>query len=270
MKAAITISLVPQAKGGPFVFWDDLAAGCQRAAQLGFHAVEIFAPSASAIDKKELRRLLSQHRLEVAAMGTGAGWLIHKWHLCHTDAKLRQQAREFIRQIIDLAGEFGAPAIIGSLQGRAEGEVSRAQALDWLWESLNDLGRQSGHWQQPLLFEPLNRYETNLFNRLADTAAFLQTLEAKNVKILADLYHMNIEEVSLAGALIAAGEQIGHVHFADSNRHAIGFGHTEMAPVIKALREIGYAGYLSAEILPLPDSEAAAMQTIKAFRQLCG
>src|SRR6266852_2411362 len=123
MKAAITISLVPQANGGPFVFWGDLAAGCQRAAQLGFHAVEIFAPSADTIDRKALRDLLSQHRLEVAAMGTGGGWLIHKWHLCHADAKLRQQAREFIRQIIDLAGEFGAPAIIGSLQGRAEGEV---------------------------------------------------------------------------------------------------------------------------------------------------
>ena len=270
MKAAITISLVLQAKGGPFVFWDDLAAACRRAAQLGFHAVEIFAPSADAIDRKALRHLLTEHRLELAAMGTGAGWLIHKWHLCHSDVKLRQQAREFIRPIIDLAGEFGAPAIIGSMQGRAEGDVSRAQAVEWLRESLNDLGRQSARWQQPLLFEPLNRYETNLFNRLGDTADFLQTLEAKNVKILADLYHMNIEEASIADALINAGRHIGHAHFADSNRQAIGFGHTEMAPVIKALREIGYAGYLSAEILPLPDSDAAATQTMNAYLQLCG
>jgi hypothetical protein len=34
------------------------------------------------------------------------------------------------------------------------------------------------------------------------------------------------------------------------------------------LQEIGYAGYLSAEVLPLPDSETAAQQSVTAFRQL--
>jgi sugar phosphate isomerase/epimerase len=58
------------------------------------------------------------------------------------------------------------------------------------------------------------------------------------------------------------------VHFADSNRHAMGFGHTNAAPIIAALREIGYSGYLSAEILPLPDPEAAARQTISSIRSL--
>ena len=66
--------------------------------------------------------------------------------------------------------------------------------------------------------------------------------------------------------LRACGRHVGHVHFADSNRQAIGFGHTETASVIAALRDIGYAGYLSGEILPLPDAEAAAAQTIKAIR----
>src|SRR5207244_9888656 len=132
MKSAITISLVPQAKGGPFVFWDDLAAGCEKAAALGFDAVEIFAPSASAIDRKALHRLLAQHRLEVAAFGTGAGWLIHKWHLCHASVEIREQAREFIRTLVDVAGEFRAPAIIGSMQGRFEGATSREQAVAWL------------------------------------------------------------------------------------------------------------------------------------------
>jgi len=268
MKSAVTISLVAQAKGGPFVFWDDLAAGCERAAALGFDAVEIFAPAASAIERKALQRLLGQHRLKVAAVGTGAGWLIHKWQLCHAEREIRQHAREFIRQLIELGGEFNAPAIIGSMQGRIEGAVSRAQAIEWLREALEDLGEHAAQRQQPLLFEPLNRYETNVCNSVGDTAVLLKTLGTQNIKILADLFHMNIEEASIAAALRAAGPFIGHVHFADSNRRAIGFGHTEMASVMKALRDIGYAGYLSAEILPLPDSEAAAHQTIEAFRQL--
>ncbi len=78
---------------------------------------------------------------------------------------------------------------------------------------------------------------------------------------------MNIEESDLARALRAGGSLVGHVHFADSNRQAIGFGHTAVGPVIAALREINYQGYLSAELLPLPDSQAAGAQTIAAFRQ---
>jgi sugar phosphate isomerase/epimerase len=77
---------------------------------------------------------------------------------------------------------------------------------------------------------------------------------------------MNIEEVSNAATLRACGAHVGHVHFADSNRQAIGFGHTETAPVIEALKAIGFTGYLSGEVLPLPNSEAAAAQTMKAIR----
>jgi sugar phosphate isomerase/epimerase len=118
----------------------------------------------------------------------------------------------------------------------------------------------------PLLYEPLNRYETNLLNRQLEAAQFLEARGIANVKLLCDLFHMNIEEVSNAATLRACGRHVGHVHFADSNRQAIGFGHTDAASVIAALKDIGFAGYLSGEILPLPDSEAAAAQTIKAIR----
>ncbi len=79
---------------------------------------------------------------------------------------------------------------------------------------------------------------------------------------------MNIEEVSIGQALIAAGPAVGHVHFVDSNRRAAGMGHIEYEPIIEALRSINYRGYLSAEALPLPTSLAAAQQTIKSNRNL--
>ncbi len=267
MKSAVTISLVAQAKGGPFVFWDGLADGCQRAAALGFDAVEIFPPAADGVDARQLAELLAKYRLRVAAVGTGAGWVIHKWSLSHADPGIRSQARAFIRQIIELAGSFNAPAIIGSMQGRWESGVSRDQALAWLAEALGELGAHAAARGQVLLFEPLNRYETNLLNRLPDTVKFLETVATPNIKILADLFHMNIEETSLAEALRNAGARLGHVHFADSNRRAIGLGHTDVVPIIKALRDIGYQGYLSAEIFPLPDSDTAARQTIASFRR---
>lgn len=267
MQTAITVSLVPETKGGPFVFSNGLADGCARAAALGYDAVEVFPPAADAPELAELPALLTRHGLRVAAVGTGAGWVVKKLMLTHPDSEARGRAREFIRAIVDFAGRFSAPAIIGSMQGRWEGAVSRPQALVWLGEALDDLGDHALRHGVPLLYEPLNRYETNLFNRLGDTAAWLGTLRTRNVRILADLYHMNIEEANLAAALREAGPLVGHVHFADSNRRAIGFGHTAVAPVIAALREIGYAGYLSAEIFPLPDDATAARQTILAVRQ---
>ncbi len=270
MKSAITLSLVPEARGGPFVFWDDLAAGFAAAARHGFDAVEIFPPAADAVPVATVRELMAKHSLQVAAVGTGAGWVKHKLRLTDPDAAVRAQAREFIGAIIGLAGALGAPAIIGSMQGRWEGAVSREQALAWLAEELRALSERAAAQQQVLLYEPLNRYETNLFNRNADAVAFLGTHGLANVRLLCDLYHMNIEEADLAASLRATGPRVGHVHFADSNRHAIGFGHTNAAPIIAALRDIGYAGYLSAEILPLPDADMAAAKTIESFRRLTG
>ena len=154
------------------------------------------------------------------------------------------------------------------MQGRWEGDVTREQALGWLGEALEELGEFAAGLDQVFLYEPLNRYETNLLHRTPDAAAWLRTLRTNNVRVLSDLFHMNIEEPDVAGALLDAGSLVGHVHFADSNRRAIGMGHTDMDPVIGALREIGYQGYLSAEILPLPDSAAAARQTIESFHAL--
>ena len=116
-----------------------------------------------------------------------------------------------------------------------------------------------------LIYEPLNRYETNLFNRLEDAAAFLEAEKITGIGLLADLFHMNIEEEDLAASIRKNARWIRPVHFADSNRRAIGFGHTEMTSVAKALQDIGYSGYVSAEAFPWPDSDAAAAQTIHAF-----
>jgi sugar phosphate isomerase/epimerase len=266
MKSAVTISLVPEARGGPFVFWDDLAAGCTQAAELGFDAVEIFPTSAEMLVTMNVAKLLAAHRLKCSTVGTGAGWLKHKLRLTDPDAAVRQSAIGFIGEIIEAAGTLGAPAIIGSMQGRWGDGVTREQALAWLGEALTKLGDRAARHGVPLLYEPLNRYETNLFNRQGEAAEFLRTLNSGNVRLLCDLFHMNIEETSLADALREAGPSVGHVHFVDSNRQAVGWGHTDMTPIMAALREINYAGFLSAEVLPLPDSISAARQSLESFR----
>lgn len=266
IRSAVTVSLVPEARGGPFVFWDDLPTACRKAKELGFDAIEVFPPGPEAIDAAGLKTLLGDHGLVLAAMGTGAGWVKHRWHLCLGDAAARRKAATFIRSIIDLAGPLGAPAIIGSMQGRSGDGVDAAAARGWLLESLEELGEHARQHRVPLIFEPLNRYETNMANTLESGVGLVAALSTRNVLLLADLFHMNIEEADVAAALRAAGERIGHVHLVDSNRRAAGLGHLDFAPIAAALREIGYRGFASAECLPYPDPDAAARQTIAAFR----
>ena len=267
IKSCVTISLVSQARGGPFVFWDDLADCCLQAEQLGFDAIEIFPPSAEALSADSLRHLLTRHGLSLAAVGTGAGWVIERLSLTADDAGQREAARSFVRSIIDLAGLFGASAIIGSMQGRWDDRVDKDTAVSYLTEALNDLGAHARQYDVPLFYEPLNRYETNLVNRVDDGVALLESLSTDNVKLLADLFHMNIEEANLPASLRAAGDLIGHLHFVDSNRRPAGFGHMDYEPIAAALKEIGYCGYASAEALPYPDSGGAAQMTIETFRK---
>lgn len=268
IKTAITVSLVKEAEGGPFVYWHDLPGACAKAAELGFDAVEIFAPNPDAVDDDELRGLLDQHNLKVAAVGTGGGWVIHKWMLVSVDAEVRGKAREFIRGIIDWGAKFRAPAIIGSMQGRFEGEVSHDQALAWLSEALEDLGEHAAAKGVPLFYEPLNRYETNLINRTEDGVKLLEGLKTENVKLLSDVFHMNIEEANIADAFRLGGRHVGHVHFVDSNRRATGMGHMAHEPIVEALKEIDYDGYVSAEAFPHPSSDEAARSTIETCRRL--
>jgi sugar phosphate isomerase/epimerase len=268
IRSAVTVSLVEEARGGPFVFWHDLAEACATAKELGFDAIELFAPSADVVDVHQLRLLLEERGLALAAVGTGAGWVRERLHLCLPNAASRRKAATFIRSIIDLGAALGAPAIIGSMQGRSGEGTDAATAMTYLTEALNELGEYAAARGVPLVFEPLNRYETNLVNTIEAGVRLLQSLETSNVVLLADLFHMNIEEADIAAALRAGKGYIGHVHFVDSNRRPAGLGHLDFVPIAEALEDISYQGYASAEALPYPDSATAARQTIEAFRQL--
>ncbi|MES2439296.1 MAG: sugar phosphate isomerase/epimerase family protein [Verrucomicrobiota bacterium] len=264
MKTAITLSQVPEAAAGPFVLCSPLPEAFATAAAIGFDAVELFLPGPDFIPVDEVKSLAEKHGLSIAAVGTGAGWLKHGLSFTDPSAEKREAALEFVLSMVSFGGQLGAPAILGSMQGRKAGDES----LEHLISGLHVCSQAAAAFVVPFVYEPLNRYETDLFNRLADAAAFLEVNDLRNVVLLADLFHMNIEEPDVAAALLESGRHVGHVHFADSNRQAMGFGHTNSAAVIAALREISYSGYLSAEILPLPDPETAARQTISTIRSL--
>ncbi len=266
MRSAVTVSLVAEARGGPFVFWDDLPGACAKAREIGFDGVEIFPSAPDAVNPAELRRLLDEHKLGLAAVGTGAGWMKHKLLLTDANGEGRKRAREFVRGMIDFAGKFGAPAIIGSMQGKWGGDVTREKGLEHLAEAVGELGEYARRYGATLLFEPLNRYESNFVSTVEGGLELLKKSGSGNVRLLCDLFHMNIEERDIAEALRRAGKMVGHVHLADSNRRAAGGGHTDFGPIAQALREIGYEGFVSAEAMAGPGgAEEAARMTMEAF-----
>ena len=263
MKSAITISLVEEARGGPFVLWDGLEKSIAFAGELGYDAVEIFAPSVDAIDADALGKMLDKAGLKLCALGTGAGWVKSRLQLADVDAGKRKEAREFVRSIIDLAAPFGASAIIGSMQGPS-GHTDDS-AAKYLAEALEDGGAHAAQYNVPLIYEPLNRYETRQCCTVAEGVKLLESLSTDNVRLLCDLFHMNIEESDIADALLTGGKWVGHIHFVDSNRRPVGLGHMQYGRIIESLRAINYEGYLCAEALPYPTPEEAARQTMRAF-----
>lgn len=265
MLSAVTFSAVAEAQGGPFVYWGSLEESIHSAKALGFDALEIFPPGPDFFKTADIRGLLRNASLGLAAIGTGAGWVRHKWSLADPDLQVRAKALEFLGSMLEVATELEAPMIIGSMQGRSGPGVTKAQAKQMLREGLEQLDARAKAIGGRILYEPLNRYETDQCNTLAQGSAMIRGLFC--TKLLADWFHMNIEEADMAESIRKAGTAIGHIHFADSNRQAVGLGHLEVAPLIEALRSIGYRGFLSAEVFPTPDSDRAADQTIRSFRK---
>jgi len=268
MRTAITLCQVPEAAAGPFVFHQPLDKAFALAKETGFDDVELFLPGPDHVSISEIKKLSETHGLGIAAVGTGAGMVKHGLSLTDPSLDKRVAAIDFLEQMIAFGGQLGAPAILGSMQGKHGGEVSKEQALEWLSEALVIAGKTAAKYNVPFIYEPLNRYETNLINRLGDGAEFIEANSLENIVLLADLFHMNIEEPDLAASIRIAGKHIGHVHYADSNRRAMGLGHTDPAPIVTALKETGYKGHLSAEIFPLPSDKTAAQQTIKSIRSV--
>jgi sugar phosphate isomerase/epimerase len=165
-----------------------------------------------------------------------------------------------------LAAHLKAMVIIGLVRGKKESEVGAETAERWLVDALCECASVDDNVR--FAIEPINRYETNLVNTVQSGLQLLENIGRKNVGLLLDTFHMNIEEASMTESIRASREHLFHFHVADSNRWHPGAGHVDFRSVLDTLHEIGYSGFVSAEILPLPDSDLAAKRAIEYLRAL--
>jgi sugar phosphate isomerase/epimerase len=124
---------------------------------------------------------------------------------------------------------------------------SDAESRAALVAALSELGEHAVSVGAKVFLEPLNRYEDYLVNTLADAVSVVAEVDSPGVAVVADTYHMSIEEADCAASIEAAGSRIGHVQLGDSNRLEPGAGHYDWPATIQALHDIGYDGWLAME-----------------------
>lgn len=197
----------------------------------------------------ELKAALSSSPIPVTTVCAG-----YRGSLLAADPAVRATARDDMFRLLDMAGELGARGlVVVPIFGKPEipdlSPYRTAQELEeeLLLATLPAVARHARAAGVHVLLEPLNRYETHFLRRLGDAASLCSRLGEGGVQILADFFHMNLEEADMAEAIRQAGRWLGHVHLADSNRLEPGKGHLDFRPGFAALKEIGYDGYLTLE-----------------------
>jgi sugar phosphate isomerase/epimerase len=244
----------------------------QKAARLGYDGIELMVVRPQELSAQEIKVQVSQASLEVAAIASGAIYMLDKLSLLASEPEVGWQALARLHALIDFAEKLEAPIVtIGSFRGRLAwvgGREARSMLVDTLGAAA-ERGAQQG---VRLALEPLNRYETDIVQTAAEGLALIEEVGHSHLGLLLDTYHVNIEEVSLYDCFrqAAAADRLWHVHLGDSNRLPPGQGHIDFRGILATLREIGYQGYLSAELLARPDPDAAAVATIGYMRPLLG
>ncbi len=221
-----------------------------KLSRLGYNGVEYNISNPFEIDVEDIKKATKRFGLDIAAISTGLSYLRYGYSLSSSSLEYREKALQFFRKYIEISRYFEAyKVVIGLARGRCEGDCKAA--IERLLTSLITLDRYAEENSTILLLEPLNRYETDLVNRLDDAIEIAK--QFRNIKILFDTFHMMLEERNVYDAILKAGRSIAHVHAADSNRLAPGLGMLDWEKIVFRLMKINYSGYISIEARIEPD-----------------
>ncbi len=254
--------------GAPFVYEGDLAQGVTQAASLGYDGVELHIADPAAVDAPALEAALRASSLRLTAIGTGRAYVNDGLSLTDADEGRRRAAIRRLEGFLALAGRFQAKIIVGCMRGNLSSPQELPAALDRLRSAMERLDRAAGDAGVGIVFEPINRYENNFLCTMGDISSFIRQCGLQNTGLLVDTFHMNIEEADLFASIRDCAAEIRYVHAADSNRRYPGQGHLPFAALLRALRDAGYNGVVSAECLPWPSKQEAAAGWIQAMREL--
>jgi len=232
-----------------------------RIREWGFDGVELFLSPEEPASIPAVRASLDRLQLE----RTTCSVLPVDANLISADTATRAHGVEFLQKCVDRTADLGARLICGPLYaglGVMMGRRRTAEEWRWAVEGLQVVADHAQTRDVTLCLEPLNRFETYFLNTLEDAARLVHDVGAPNVKIHFDTFHSNIEERHPAEALRSVAKELGHVHISENDRGIPGTGHNDWRGILKALKEMGYDGWLTIESFAQPEPALAAAAAI--------
>ena len=241
------------------------------AAQIGCDGVEIapftLAESVQGISsgrRRDIRRAAEAAGVEIV----GLHWLLVTpagLYINHPDRQVWQRTQDYVKALIDFCGDLGGSVMIhGSPQQRniQEGwntDDCFARAVE-LFAGCSDLMADRG---VTYCIEPLTDQETNFVTGVAEALELVEAVGHPNFQTMVDCRAAATEVRSHSEVIVQAGNAMRHVHVNDPNLRGPGFGELQFAPILKALQDLRYNGYVSVEVFDFePDPETIAARSI--------
>jgi len=242
-----------------FVVWRGFESSLYKAAKFGYNGVELALHRAKDIQAGKLDALLRENGLVVSAISTGQ--VFADGGLCLTSESMdeRRQTLDVLLEMVELSGSYGKTLNLG----RVRGSICSDKSEGYFLESVEELCEEAEKHGVTIILEPVNRYEINFVNNLDEGVALIRKTRMKNLMLMPDVFHMNIEDDSITGSLERNKDYVHYIHLADSNRYAPGRGHLDFDAIFNILRKIDFAGWASVEILPKPSPDEAAEEAVR-------
>ncbi|MER3500400.1 MAG: xylose isomerase [Candidatus Fervidibacterota bacterium] len=221
----------------------------EKAAVFGYEGVELWGSEWLLQNLPQVRRAAEQAGIKVSTICAG-----YRGSVLDPDPSVRRQAVEDIKARLTAAAELGAVGLIfvpifggPRLPDLSPYKTAVELEMDLLLVVLEELGKHAEQVKAVLLLEPLNRYETHFLRQVEQAVEICEKLGNPYIGVMADFFHMNMEEASIPDAIRKGGKWLQHVHLADSNRLLPGWGHTDFRSGFAALKEIGFDGFMVLE-----------------------
>jgi sugar phosphate isomerase/epimerase len=201
-------------------------------------------------DKPEVEFLASLTALEKSRLPVHACRVFLPGSLpCVGDAVKEEALSAYVATALRRAGAAGVKIIVfGSGAARKipagfDSDKAHRQLIGFLQRTAS----VAAHHGVIIAFEPLNRRETNMVNRVREGAGIVEAVDHPNLKLLVDIYHMH-QEGEAAEEIARVGRHIHHCHLAElENRGAPVTMKDDFRPFFRALKQAGYRGKLCIE-----------------------
>jgi sugar phosphate isomerase/epimerase len=252
---------------------------CQYARSLGYTGLEVapftLAPHARDVSpqqRESLRATAARHDIEIL----GLHWLLvgpSGLYITHPDRAVREATSLYFRDLVDLCADLGGNVmVIGSPKQRnLLPGVTGEQAMEYAREVFTPCLDPAAKRNVTLAFEPLSPRDTTFISSVAEAIELVEQLNHPKFRLNLDVNAMSYEAKPISDVIRQAAPYLAHVQVNDPNLRGPGMGEVRYEPIIAALREIGYDGWLSVEAFDFtPGPEAIAEQSISYILRVTG